>query len=73
VVTYNPRHPQHHLGYSYEPVLDDSILSASDQSWLNQHPPQARRVAGITTFLYTLNSQPDLNKLVNWSCSGEIN
>jgi hypothetical protein len=72
IVTYNPRRPQHHLGYSYEPVLDDSLLKPEDQAWLDQHPTEQRQVAGITTFLYTLDPIPDLNQLVTWSCSGEI-
>ena len=71
VVTTNPRRDQHHIGYAYPLVLDRTRLPKAEAVWLDQYPPQNLTVAGITTFLYDLEEKPDLNQLVQWSCSGE--
>ncbi len=71
VVSVNPRHPQHHLGYSYNPPLDQTKLSATTQKWLVDFPPKMTTVSGITAFLYTLQSPTDLNQLITWVCNRE--
>lgn len=58
VVVSNPRKPQHHLGYSYPPILNPTVLPAKEQSWLIQHPPKILKVSGITTYLYSLADTP---------------
>ena len=69
VVAYNPRKPQHHLGFSYSPELDPARLPAEMQTWLARNPPETAAVAGITAFRYDWNVQPDWNELVRWNCN----
>lgn len=71
VVVSNPRKPQHHLGYSYPPIRNPTVLPAKEQSWLVQHPPRILKVSGITTYLYSLTDTPDFNQIVSWTCDND--
>ena len=68
LITSNPRRPQHHLGYSYPPLLERDRLSPANQRWLAAHPPLVVGVAGITAFVYRVDAPPDLNELIRWNC-----
>lgn len=68
IVSANPRHPQHHLGFSYTPSLSSDNLSIDMQTWLKNSPPNIVAVSGITAFQFTLQHSVDINKLANWAC-----
>ncbi len=68
IVNANPRNPQHHLGFSYVPMLNPDNLPADMQTWIKNSPPNLITVSGITAFLFTLQHPIDINKLADWVC-----
>jgi len=69
IISTNPRHPQHHIGYSYDKALDPTKLSSSMQKWFIEHPPKRVTVPGITAYLFIPQPSIDLNQLVTWTCN----
>lgn len=68
LVLFNPRQPQHHLGYAYNLNLDTSHLSPLSQIWIETHLLEQVSLHGVTAYLFALSDDPDLNEIIPRAC-----